>query len=335
MMKKKIISVLFGIAIFLLIANLVVETFTKKDVSQALPVYSVSEAENVVFSTINKFGIKPDWIKVVKKDYEDQDSLKHYIRIYIPADLPIPLVISDLKNSYPDSLTITTEETAKHGNTKLELYTSNIQLLQLYFQYKDDIVRPYCSLNFVTEPVEEYDEILWDKITKYPFPFSISFIPSFENSNHIKNLEGLDKNYAVLLNDEIPDNRFKLTGVSSRQRLRGVVESIVDFFGRKSFYLIDDQSAVYNSPSMNFINDEFLTYDVKLLPLSKLVKLTGKESPEVESLLRFYCTSSPADTTIGMYINIEEFFALSDDVKSLRKKGHKIDLINSNYRIMK
>lgn len=328
MLKRKVIGILLGITVFLLLVNSVVEQFTRKEIPPVLPGYSVAEAEEVLFSVINSFGIQPDWIKVVNKKFHGQDSLKHAINISIPRDLPIPVIIKDMRDDYPDSLLLVTKEIKKYGNTSVNLFRGETQLLNLNYEYKDDLVRPYCSLAFVMNPLETLDEEIMNRIIRNNFPFSISFVPSFANETEIQKLAGLDKGYVILLNDDIQDNLFKLTTSSSSKRLKNAVESIINSFGSNRIYFIDDKSDIFRSTSINFIKDEFRKKGITLYPFSTLVNLSEKDQNEIASLIKFYCSSSPADTTINIRMNIDDFLALESEIGVYKKKGHEVRLIN-------
>ena len=328
MLKRKVIGILLGVTVFLLLINSVVEFFTKKEIPVTVPGYSVAEAEEVLFSVTNSFGILPEWISVVNKKFPGQDSLKHSINISIPRDLPIPVIIKDLKDNYPDSLKLITKETKKYGNTLIKLFREETQLLNLNYEYKDELIRPYCSLSFVLMPLETIDEQLMERIIRNNFPFCLSIIPSFANEKEVEKLSGLDKNFVILLNDEIPDNLFKLSTTSSSKRLKGAIEGIINSFGNSHVYFMDDNSDIYKSTSINFIRDEFRRQDVHLFPLSTLVDLSKKDQNEIGSLIKFYCSSSPADTNVNMYMNIEDFLDLEEVIGVYKKKGHVVKLIN-------
>lgn len=327
MIKKKLISILLGITVFLLLFNLVVELFTSNKTNKTQNVFSVAQAENILLNTINDFGIPSEWVKIKNKKFSSQDSLHHIIIISLPEDLPLPILIKDLKKNYPDSLLVVSTEVQKHGNSIVQLFADETQLLEVQFSYEKELVRPFCSFSFIMEPLESIDEIMLERIIRHPHAFSLMIIPSFSNEKEIEKLKGLDKNYVVLLNDEIPDNKLILSGVTVRQRLRGAIQSIIKSFGEGNYYLIDDKSSVYNSSSMNFIQEEFSKNKVSLHKLSRLVNLSEKGEEESKSILRFYSSSSPADTCISFRIDIEKYLSLEKFISEYKKKGHRIIFI--------
>ncbi|MBU1100716.1 MAG: hypothetical protein KKA84_09960 [Bacteroidetes bacterium] len=329
MLKKKVINILIGFTVFLLLVNLIVENFSHKEPEKAKSGFSVSESENRFFKTLNNYGILQEWIKVVKKNYPEDDSLAHYIVVDIPTGVVLPQFIYDFKKSFPDSVHIITEEQEKHGSTLLSVSSGNIVLLRTVLKYNKNIFRPYCSFSFCVMPPEDREERGIEEFIKNPYPCSLCDVPSFSNLEYKKEFAGNNKEFVLLINDEIKDNRFKLSGENSRQRLKGSVESIARTFGEDSYLLVDDNSEVFKSTSYDFIKNEFARKNIKLNPLSGLKDLRSKSKEEIQSLLKFYSSSASYNESVSLLFNYDDFISLEEFIKQFKRKGHRINSLSN------
>lgn len=324
MLKKKLINILVGLTVFLLVVNLIVENLSKTEQKAAKPVFSVQESENRLFATLNNYGILQEWIKVVKRDYPEQDSLDHYIKVKIPEDLVLPQFIHDFKKAFPDSVNVITEEQEKHGTTLLSVASGDFILLRTLLKYAKNITRPYCSFSFNIVLPEDSKERGIEDLLKNPYPCSVCDVPSFNNLDFRKVLSSNDKELVLILDDNIVDNRFKLSGVTSRQRLKGAVAAIVKNYGAQSYYLIDNNSELVRSSSYDFIKNEFESRGVQLNPMNSLTDFRSKPFDEIHSLIKFYSSSTPSNESVSFLFNYDDYLRLEEFLKQFKKKGHTV-----------
>ena len=199
MIKKRIVNILLGLSVLLLIANLVIEQLNTKEPVTVKPGITILEVEDILYKTLNLYGVLPEWTKIFNKKFNDQDSLKHYFRITIPKDLPQPSFLYDFRKLIPDTLEIVTNELDKHGDSIIKVFNKDQQLLQVQLKYSDEIVRDCCKFSFLVETEDEFDEEFFNRIIVNPYPFSILITPSFANFDLVKKLTGLIRIIVFLL----------------------------------------------------------------------------------------------------------------------------------------
>ncbi len=95
---KNISVILFGIVIFLLILNISVSKFIEKDdqPKNREPILS-NEIDSLFRTALDNFGFSKNWIVKRKLRNVTGDSLKFTYSVSVPNDVPIHLILVELK----------------------------------------------------------------------------------------------------------------------------------------------------------------------------------------------------------------------------------------------
>ncbi len=281
--KKKTAYVLFTAAVVLLTANLFMDKLLpiSTNVDQEIVLSGITINE-LFLKAVNNFGLEKSWV-VERKILSKPDSLFSSYKIRLPRDLPIPVVISEVKSVFSnDSVEIKSLELKTGGETKLEIYSGGVLKLSSNFNYDKSLFRKRGSVGFIVENISldnEDDSLLFE----VPEIFAALLIPSIDNKSNVEFIGKKNKQFAVLLNDEIDDLEFKLNENYSNNRIKNSVKSIVGSFPKAIFFVIDDESELYSSKVFSLIAAEIEKRKIKILRKSDFYKLQYDEHNDLLS----------------------------------------------------
>ena len=318
--KKSAISILFGAALVLLIANLVLNIINNENnsISNKTELSSV-EIDSLFRLSLHSLGLLDDWIKERKRSKVD-----YSYKVKIPKDLSIPVILAEIKSNFWESgVTINSVEKTFSGRTMLELKLENEVKLRADFDYDKNIFRSAGTAAFILENFElsSFEDSL---LLEIPEPFSPLLIPSTENLILSKFIIDIQKTYSLLLNDDIPELKYKLKDSYSQNRLKGSLLSIINDFSSATYFFIDDQSDLFNSSVFSYLKDELGKRKIKVVTLSYLQKLDFSETDLLISSFDTFMKNTEEGESITFLISADNFKNLLPVIKRFRKVGYKV-----------
>ena len=332
--RKKIVTVLFAIAFLLLILNVIVPTVFKFSRNKIVLKEIYSEEINSKFlSAVQGFGLKDDWIKTKKINNNDDDSLKYYYTINVPVDLPIALIITDINNSfsrgdvdYSSKETRSKESKLKDSRlnriTTLTLRSGGFEKLKAEFVYNPANQRTTGSIGFLVFGFSTLDTIRQYELINSPENFLAILMPSKDALEKIKKLKARDKDYGILLSDDISDLDYKLSQKYSSERLTLSVRSVLGDFPKAAAFFYDSKSSFVSHSVFPLIKKEFDKRNVRFLDINKFALL---EEAGASSDISFERIINKADEnkTELIYISDESYYKLKPEIFKYRKTGYK------------
>ncbi len=320
--KKKIIQALFGLAVLTLVANLIVAKFFKGAIQKKERDYNSNFINNQFLQDVHNFGIENSWIKDLSKD-ESNASVYSY-NVDLPKDLPIPVVLSEVYNSfYLSNVSIQTVEKKIGGKTVLEISSNNHLDLSAEFNYNDNIRRNAGNIGLIVFDLEKLNTKEITSITDFPQTLVAALIPSKEDLKLSLELTANRKEMAVLLNDDIKDADYKLSPDYSEYRLGIAIRSIISDFSNAIFFVIDDHSKIYQSSDYNFIQSEFSKRNIKLIPSSSLDVIPDGSRENIKTNFRNLVLKTHIGDNKLISIYADEFEILKPEILNLIKVGYK------------
>ncbi len=324
-MKRKIINILIGTAILLLIINILLEVFKKRDDDKSKRDISAQVIDSLFHNVLDGYAIKGEWIQKKRSIQKLSDSLDFSYRIKIPCDIPIPFMIKDIKAVlYSPVIRILSEEYKNYGNTGIKIYSSDILKLNAQLNYDCNIEREYSKLAFIIWDTYRFGEDEIADLMNMSVPFAVTLTPSSKNETVITSIKDKNKEYVVFINDDIDESRFRLSTDLSKNFLSRSVGAIVRTFNDAVYYIIDNNSRLYNSPIFNYVRDEFKKRKVNLILSSSFSIINSDSEEELISLLRFYYTSGKTIDGKTILVENDDFKYLQDEIANAQKKGNKI-----------
>ena len=318
--RKSAALILFGAAFLLLIANITLSIIKPDTVSQKdKTILSISEIDSLFLLSLHSFGIRDEWI-IERKNPEIKASYK----VKVPSDLSIPVILTEVNsNFWGTSANISSTEKDFSGSTVLEINTEKKLQLRAEFNYDDKIQRSAGKLAFVLEGFELADSED-SLLLEIPEPFSPLLIPSTKNLRIAKYILQKKKTFSVLLNDNIPELKYKLKSGYSNKRLKESLLSIIHDFSGASFFFIDDNSDLFISSSFNYLRDELVKRKIKFVRTSNLKKLDFENEKRLKNTFDDFVKKMGEGESIAFLINKNGFLKLLPEIQRFRKIGYKV-----------
>lgn len=322
--RKEIIIALFSVTIILLVLNIILSKVFKHSVNQIekIELYS-GEIKDRFISGIHNFGIKDDWIDEDKNGIKEGDSLKISFKVKVPKDLPIVLLLNAITNSFqPGEITCFSQETKGNGTTNLFIASGGFEKLKAEFVYNPEIRRTSCSIGFLVYGLNTLDPIMQDQLIKAPELFTAVLVPSKESLEISKRLKTNEKNYAVILNNDINDLDYKLASSYSNERLKLSIRSILGDFSNAVVYLYNGNTGFTAESKFAFINKEFEKRNVRFIDINKFI-LIDEKAPPLDVSFELIVKEVNENKTDLIFISANNYIKIKPLISKYRKIGYK------------
>lgn len=319
-LKRNVAVVLFSAVIILVIVNFwTLKKIEKKEEKRS------AEYITVQFNKIIKdYALRKEWITCNDK-VSGSDTISNY-SIRLPKDLPVPLIIQDISNALEDStIKINVTEQGIHGNSVLKISFFNKIKLTAEFIYDKEIIRDSDTLSFIlSNPADLTQQELSDLLFSSD-AYSFILEPSDESARLAKLFKEKKKEFAVLLNDNISDIKYKLKGDYPKDRLDISIKEILGSFRNASFYIVDDYSELVKYPNYGLITSEFNKRGINFINLSRFYSMKSSKNDAVAELIQ-KISQLKKNEKYTFIIDAKNYLYLTDTIKSLKKQGYKFVL---------
>ncbi len=322
--QQKLILILFFISLILLSANILIGKVFKTENTLILPrPLSVKEIDSLFNLAVNNFGLPPSVIKKHRiRDIKIDNEYPSY-SIGIPKDLPVPLFISELNDIFSSfAVVISSDENSISGRTILRIISDNELRLAAVIDYNPAIKREASTAGFLILINDKTNKVALDNLLNTPEPFGFLFTPSLLMKSFIASNQNGNRQYAILLGDDISDLDFKMESNYSERRLKSSVRNLLGAFEKAAFYVIDDNSSFYSSNIYPFIEKEFSDRKIKLVKISQLNVVSGK-LPSSSDRFREILMNTNNNSSALIICTPEDFSTILSDIRALRKIGYK------------
>ncbi len=324
LVKKRIIEILFVAAVVLLAANLLVAKYLLGPVQVKRNLQDVSPImiNEIFFDDLDAFALHRDWIKKLNAAAGDTNALIY--NVGIPKDLPIPVVLKEIYESFYDkNVRLKTVEKVVGGRTELSIYLGNNLKLKAIFNYDADLKREGKSVGLLIEGMDGLNAAGLDYLVKFPQTYAALLVPSKSSARLADTLINYRKEYAVLLNDDINDMDYKLRGSFSPLRIKSALRTIMGAYPRALFYVIDDKSRLYNSAAFRLIKQQLHDRDILLLKTREFKSVTGSGNSVLRSDFKKLLLNKNEKSTEFIMIPADDFNVLQPQIFSYIKIGYK------------
>jgi hypothetical protein len=323
--RRNTLLSLFVLALILLLIHIVFKSVLLNPETEERIVSTQGVSERFLI-ILDDFGIEKKLIKVNKIKDKSTGQIIPNIKVHVPKDLSIPEILLDIHQSFnKDSLTFYSVEKVKGGKSILTLKKGNSIILQTEFNYSKDIFRDKGNIAFIikdADPGNTSTASLIESATKLNFLIR----PDSKYSTHLEFINENGKQFSILIDDEISEQKYKLDADFSEQRVVAVIKSLVNEFGSATFFIIDDKSKFFNSANRDVLYRELKKRKIKLFTFSDFKALDMDENifddfnRATENLTR--------DEGIVFLLNEESYQMIGDEIKKCKKRGYRI--VNSS-----
>lgn len=326
-LKKKFLKYLLAFTIFLMIVNVVIEILSKSSVPDAGVFHELTtrQIDSVFIDVLDQYGIESKWITTKNVKVADEDSLNKKFTVMLPSDLPIPLIIRDVHRIIENDITgFASEEKKIFGSTEVRIYTNEKLKLMATLIPDPQIIRDRNNITFIFSDAAELNQTDFNRFLSFPYNLSLTLIPGTSTASMADSLKNFSKEYALLLNDEIDEDKYRIAGRDNKVLLKNSINNIIKDFSGASCFVIDKASRLYNSISFNFIRDEFKKRNKILIPMSEFILLDAEKENEIVSKFKFHCMDGSGSRQKNFLITFENYLKIQSELELFKKKGHRI-----------
>jgi hypothetical protein len=322
--RRKIIGILFVFALLLLSINILISNQS----SQLLPKHTgkeltLNETKSKLFESLHNLGLEDDWIKL-KKNYRKDINLPTYYSVEVPGDLPIPLVIKEIKNEFVDyNIDIVPIEQKFSGTTEIKFYSNDGLKLLAEFTYNNNIWRNAGYIGLMILLPENINEKELKPLLEIPEYFTFVLIPSKGASKIKKVIKGHDKNYVVLLNDDIQPMEYSLKSNYSPYRIKNALSAIVGNFKDADFFMIDNNSDIFASKNYELIKEGFQKRKIRLFEENSFTDLAKESESKMESDFDSSVKETGRSESADIIVSAADLESLLSEISKFRKVGYK------------
>ncbi|UCH64689.1 MAG: hypothetical protein JSW63_08660 [Ignavibacterium sp.] len=312
--------ILLVVAVLLLVTYLFLNYLINSEEPVSVKtVLNSSQIDSLFIYSLNSFGLSQDWIKEVQNRKTD----KSYI-VRLPNDLSIPVVLAEINtNFFGKNLTFSSVEKDFSGRTRLTINRGEKIILSAELKYDKEIFRTKRTLSFIIKDFElsgSEDSLLLE----IPEPFTALLKPSTKNTKLVNYINEIGKTYSLLIDDDIPDLKYRLNESYPQKRLKASLHSITKDFSYASFFLIDDKSDLFASPTFDFIKLEMEKRKISLVLLSEMQQLNYDDQIQIMKSFDNYVKEIAEGENMLFLLSADGFRILLPEIERYRKTGVKI-----------
>lgn len=332
MNKIKLIYGLVAVVIVLILLNVGID-LTKKFSDEKPPLeHKKSELEKIVFTELNNFGIQENWISKKRIWQNAPDSTQYYYKITVPSELTIPEILLHIKKEFDQyqNVSIDNEEYKINGVSQLQISSNNKVKFRAHFSYDNDVKRIRPNVSFIVGNIDDLAESEKEKLFEISYPCALMLVPSKKTKKILETLPDYDKDFVILINDDVSDEFYEMDSGSSKSKIKRSIGNIVTDFSGSTRFFVDQNSDLFNSVVFNYIKDEFRRRKITLYRLSTLKNVSKKSEKEKLSFLQYHFNDVENRKKKVFYITSEDYIKLQSYIEKYKKKGNKFVPLSEN-----
>jgi len=323
--KRKIIYILILLIALLLIANLILDSVSKPKENKYENLVSKSEIERKFKDVLLNFNISKDWIKVRKLKKKKGRFNNTYYKVSIPNGISIPNILKDINKAFSDeNIRVKSTEKSNFGDSDVEIYENKILKLRAKLFYSSALKRDNSTISFIVTGISELSNGKVNELLAVPLDFGLVLKPGRFSENLFPSIKNQQKQFYLLLNEDIDDERFELLEDFSKGVLRRKINNMFKFFKDNSFFLVDQHSNLFKSTIFDYIKNVLKRNNKKIYYLNNFTQLHGESKNDLKSLFAFYLKNIKPGTEKIFVISADNFLNLLDDILQYKKKGNSI-----------
>jgi hypothetical protein len=303
-----------------------VDHFTKAKPVEEYSIANPREIDSLMLYTLNEYGIETGWIKKIPHGKINRDTTE-YFQIKVPPDLPIPVLISGIGRSFsPKNIDVSSKELEVNGHTILSLTSGKKNVCHAEFVVDKLLVRKAADFGIILNRFYELSDKESGRLLSIPEKFAAVLIPSPVTEKMKDSIANYEKEYVILINDNIEEPKYKLESDFESKRIKNAISEIIRIFGNAKLFLIDDGSKLYKSGVYNLISKEFEKRKLPLNKISDYIYIHEHNGQDIQHYFRKICGSYTNSEKKTLVVDAEDFTGLLHEIELFRNKGYKFVL---------
>jgi len=319
--KKNFLIILIALAIVLIAANIILKDHSTSPEEKETHI-DENEISQRFKNILDDFGIEKEFIKEYHSIDKETNREISKFKIQVPKDLTIPEILLEIYKSFrKDSIAISSVEKVKGGRSKLTFQSGKKIFLEAEFDYSKNYYRNMGSLVFILFDVDPTNSATISLIES-PTKLNFLFRPETKYMQSVEVITNNSKQFSILIDDEISEQKYQLGSGFSEQRTINVIKTLITDFKKAVCFIIDDKSNFYKSANYKIFSSELLKRNIKLYKSSDFVFLDYGES------LGFVFAEELNELSKGgtkiFLLNEETYSALKTEITKYEMKGFKV-----------
>jgi hypothetical protein len=324
--KQSIIKYLFVTAIVLMFFRFGVDHFIKAKPADDYSITKPAEIDSLLLNTFSAYGIEPGWIKKIPHGKLNPDTTE-YFKVQVPSDLPIPVLLNGIgRNLALKNIDVSSKELEVNGHTVLSLIAGKRTVCHAEFIVDKLLIRKAADFGLILNKFYELSDKESAGMLSIPEKFAAVLIPSPASEKMKDSITNYEKEYVILINDNIDEPKYKIESDFESRRIKNAVSEIIGTFSNAKLFLIDDGSKLYKSDAGNLIFNEFKKRKITLSRLSDFTYLHEHDGQDIQYYFRRLCESNTGSEKKVVIINAEDFGSLLHEIELFRNRGYKFVL---------
>lgn len=315
--------ILFLIAVFLLALDFTLPSLLDPQERKIAVILSDEDLESFFFEALRDVGMQDNWISpLTRRGKQAAENYPAY-KVDVPKDLPIPVILNEIFIKFRGyNVNVLSEELSAGGRSSLKILSGGETKIHAELNYKDQIRRKASNIGLALYDIDEVgknDSL----ILTLPESFAVILIPSKTAVEYKRRLQNFRKEYVLLIGDDTKDLEYKLSPGYSTNRLKSSIRSIIGSFSDAVFFIIDDNSKLFNSTVFQLVKSEFEKNNIKLINKSSIERASAEPGEDGMNNFSTSVINTGDGITKLLLINASEFIDLRADMIKLRKIGYK------------
>ncbi len=298
---------LFALAIFLLLLNIILSFFTPKEIKPNSEEISAAEINQLFNKSVDEFYLGNEHLQKIKSPKKKEDSLLFAYRLTLPYDVPIPVLLKSVFDNFREkNVEISSTELVLNKKSILEISSGYKEKFYTELIQDTSLHRNNGSLAFVLTDYENLSADELNKLLATPESFAFLLQPEKESAEFTKTILENRKEYIVELTASSPNSEFTFEENFPLVRNKLAINSLLRYYPRNNFFFVHQRSTLLSSNAYEKVRKEFLKKKYKLFSSNSFANLSGLKEDECE----------------------KHFFA---EAGGMQKGGVKLVILPANY----
>ncbi|MCK9210263.1 MAG: hypothetical protein M0P61_05420 [Ignavibacteriaceae bacterium] len=319
---RTVFILLFALAVFLLIANILLSFFTPKEIEINTSEIPSDEINSLFLKSVSEFYLDDGLLQKIKSPKKKEDSLTHSYRLTLPYDVPIPVFLHSIFGNFTGkNVSISSLEMILNKKSLLEISSGKKQKFYTEIFQDTSIHRDNGSIAFALTDYENLSEVELKKLLEIPESFAFLLQPKNKSTEFTKTILEARKEYIVEITVSSPNSEFTLAEKFPFVRNKLAVNSLLRYYPRNTFFFVHPLSSLLSSNMFEKVRKEFTKRKYALYSSNSFTNLSEVKDNEVET--RFYGEIEKLKKAkiILMLLPADYFYTSFDKIKNIKKKG--------------
>jgi|GEM_PF-2388873 len=275
---RKFFLALFGLAIFLLLLNIILSFFTPKQKVNGTPGLTADQINSIFLQSVHDFSLSDNFLERIVPRKKNIDSTLIQYKLTLPYDVPIPVFLTSLNTFFEkENVEISATETQANKKTEVTIASGIDTTLRVVILQDTSIHRNVGKITFVLSDYEVLQKDELARLLNLPLHFALLVHARKDNIEFLPTIIEARKDYILALTETSPNSEFTLGENFPRDRNELAVKALVHFYPKNPYMVVDAGSLLLSSGKFAAVRKEFEARGCKLYSTGRFVDLSKEK----------------------------------------------------------